>query len=57
MVFYIFLSMGARAQVSFLPNFDVIKTKKAEMEFVAYILHVLSVARQFSIILKHFFGV
>ena len=33
MVFYLFLSVGARAQVSFfLPNFDVIRTKKAEME-------------------------
>ena len=33
MVFYLFLSVGARAQVSFfLPNFDVIRTKEAEME-------------------------
>ena len=32
-VFYLFLSMGARAQVRFFsPNFDVIKTKEAEME-------------------------
>ena len=33
MVFYLFLSVGLRAQVSFfLPNFDVIRTKEAEME-------------------------
>ena len=31
--FLSFLSVGARAQVSFcLPNFDVIRTKEAEME-------------------------
>ena len=38
MVFYLFsLSVGARAQVSFfLPNFDVIRTKQAEMEPVLY---------------------
>ena len=33
MVFYLFLSVSLRAQVSFfLPNFDVIGTKEAEME-------------------------
>ena len=33
MVFNIFLSAGARAQVGlFLPNFDVIKTTEAQME-------------------------
>ena len=33
MVFYLFLSVGLRAQVSFfLSNFDVIRTKEAEME-------------------------
>ena len=32
-VFYLFLSMGAQAQVSFSSlNFDVIRTKEAEME-------------------------
>ena len=33
MFFYFFLSVGARVQVSFfLPNFEVIRTKKFEME-------------------------
>ena len=34
MVFYLFLSVGARdlKLVLFLPNFDVIRTKEAEME-------------------------
>ena len=33
MVFYLFLSVSLRAQVSFfLPNFDAIRTKEAEME-------------------------
>ena len=33
MLFYLFLSVGARARVSFfLPNLDVIRTKEAEME-------------------------
>ena len=36
MVFYLFLSVGARTQVSFfLPNFDVIRIKEAEMEPVS----------------------
>ena len=35
MVFYLFQSVGAQAQVSFfLPNFDVIRTKEAKMETV-----------------------
>ena len=35
MVFYLFLSVGAQAQVSsFEPNFDVVRTKEAEMETV-----------------------
>ena len=35
MVFYPFFFVGAPAQVSFfLPNFDAIRTKEAEMELV-----------------------
>ena len=38
-----FLSVGARAQISFfLPDFDVIEAKEAEME-----QHVLEMAKQF----------
>ena len=51
MVFYLFLSVGARAQVSFFfPNFDVIRTKEVEMEPVFCIYNLFRTWRKYRVL-------